>query len=287
MRNFVLLVIIVSINTSLYSQYLITDPDSLQNNGADYLIITHQDFTNKMEPLCKLRDSLGLEVKMAEAPLIYSTFQGASRADRIKAFTQQVYDNWDTRPEYILLVGDANYGDSTEDYIPSKLFPKFSYSYLGGYTTHASDNWYVQLDGDNYQPDIAIGRLTIGTAQACESLVDKIITYERNTDTAGIWRRTVCVVASRDYERYATPLLDTFFIPAGDSIVRVFDSDGPNSTALRNRTINAFNQGIVFLFMMAHGSTTPIWTGDYTLFHYSDIDNLTNDAVFPVVFGRG
>lgn len=287
MRHFILLIALLLINSPLYSQYLITDPDSLLNNSADYLIITHQDFTSKLDPLCKLRDSLGLEVKMAEAPLVYSTFQGDSRADKIKGFTQQVYDNWDKCPQYILLVGDANYSDSTEDYIPSKLFPKFSYSYLGGYTTHASDNWYVQLDGDDYHPDLAIGRLTISTAQACESLVEKIILYENNTDTTGMWRRTVCVVASRDYDQYANPLLDSFFIPANDSIIKVYDRDEPSSTVLRNKTIGAFNQGIVFLFMMAHGSTTPVWAGDKTLFHYSDIDQLTNNAIFPVVFGRG
>jgi hypothetical protein len=104
---------------------------------------------------------------------------------------------------------------------------------------------------------------------------------------SGIWKKTVCVVASEDYEQYANPLLDSFFIPANDSIIKVYDRLGPNSTALRQKTVDAFNQGLAFIFMVAHGSTTPVWTGNYTMFTASDIDRLTNSEIFPVVFGRG
>jgi hypothetical protein len=286
MNRFFPIAAVVLLGFSIRAQYLITTSDSLQNNGADYVIITHADFTEKLYPLCEIRDSLGLAVKMVEADLIYSTFQGAEQEDKIKAFTQRMYDGWNPRPGYILLVGDASFSNASNDYIPSKLFPKFSYSYLGGYTTHASDNWYVQLDGEDYLPDCAIGRFPVSSAADCEALVRKTVAYERYTVT-GNWQKTICLIASQDYEQYATPLLDSFFIPANDSVLKVFDRLGSSSTELRQKTVDAFNRGIVFIFMVAHGSSTPIWTGNYTLFSSQDIDKLTNSEVFPVVFGRG
>ncbi len=285
MRNIIRFISILFIVYPLYSQYLITHSDSLQNNAADYVIITHSDFTAALNPLCKLRDSLGLAVKVVETDLIYSTFQGDEDEDKIKAFTQQMYDNWDPGPRYVLLVGDANYAIATKDYVPSKLFPKFSFPYLGGYTTHANDNWYVELDGDDILPDLAIGRLPVSSIEDCEALVAKTVKYERSS-ISGQWQSTVCLVVSRDFERYATPLLDTFFIPANDSVIKVYDRFGSSSTEMRQKTVDAFNQGTVLIFMVAHGSNTPVWLGDYTLFSYQDIPKLNND-IFPVVFGRG
>jgi hypothetical protein len=101
MKKAVLFILALLLPISLYSQYLITDQDSLLNNSADYLIITHQDFTEKLNPLCKLRDSLGLTVKMVESDLIYSTFPDNTEPLMIKKFTQQVYDQWDKRPQFI------------------------------------------------------------------------------------------------------------------------------------------------------------------------------------------
>ncbi len=269
----------------LYSQYLITDPDSLHNNSADYVIITHQDFTDAVLPLCHLRDSLGHIVKMAEASLIYSTFNGSDNSGDIKEFIQNAYDSWVVKPEYILLVGDASKENDENDFIPSRHFPKFSYSYLGNLQTHSSDNWYVQLDGDDYIPDIAIGRLTVNTVESCEKWVEKIIAYEKVTGQAD-WRKRVTIVASSDFDKYAEPLCDSFFDPQNDIVNKVYESSGSSSSQLRQMTVDAFNDGTVLLFMVAHGSTTPLWSGSKTIFHYQDIPDLQND-VYPIVFGRG
>ena len=75
----------------LAAGYLITAPESLQTNSADYLVITHPDFTGALYPLCALRESLGLEVMMAEVSLVYSTFAAGERYDRIRAFMERVY----------------------------------------------------------------------------------------------------------------------------------------------------------------------------------------------------
>lgn len=284
MSRFLLFLSLIGLDF-ISAQYLITRPESLLNNGADYLVITHNNFTSKVNPLCRLRDSLGMRVKMAEVNLIYQNFLATRpRVDRIKAFLHQVYNAWSPRPNYVLLVGDANRADSTQDFVPSKLFPKFSYPYSYGGSYHASDNWFVELADSNYTPDMIIGRLPVNTAASAESVVNKIIRYE-TTMPSGQWLRTVCMDASNDRERYAVDYDTAFMTPARDSIIRIYERFTGNTS--RTRTIQAFNQGVVFILAVSHGAEIS-WEGSmgYTLFHSNDIAQLTN-ANYPVCMGRG
>ncbi len=267
------------------AEYLITRPDSLLQNSADYLVITHPDFTSALYPLCRLRDSLGLEVKMVEVSLVYSTFPSGTRTDRIRAFLERVYGYWNTRPEFVLLVGDACKDSTAGDFIPVKLFPKFSYAYAGGLTVHGADNWYATLSGSDSIPDIILGRLPVNTPARAESLVAKTIRYETSADT-GLWTGTTALISSNDRDSNATELETLYFRPNGDSVYRVVESQG-TSPFLRHKTILGFNQGISLLCHCAHGSQPPAWTGSKTLFSYVDVDSLLNADALPIVLDRG
>jgi hypothetical protein len=269
----------------LAAGYLITTPESLMTNSADYLVITHPNFTSAMYPLCALRDSLGLNVKMAEVSLIYSTFPSGPRTDRIRAFLQQVYDHWNTRPEFVLLVGDACRDSTHDDFVPVKLFPKFNYDYAGGLTTHGADNWYATLFGHDSIPDIIIGRLPVNTLAGAESLVAKIVRYETSTDT-GLWTHTTMFVSSNDRAFGATEIESLYMRPNGDSCYTVVESEG-SSAFLRHKTVTGFNQGVSIVCHCAHGSQPPSWVGSKTLFSYQDVDSLDNIDALPVVLDRG
>jgi len=269
----------------LAAGYLITTPESLMTNSADYLIVTHPNFTSALYPLCNLRDSLGLEVKMAEVSLIYSTFPTGERYDRIRAFMDQVYANWNARPEFVLLVGDGCRDSTRDDFVPVKLFPKFSYAYAGGLTMHGADNWYATLSGADSIPDIIIGRLPVNTLSSAESLVAKIIRYETSADT-GQWIHTTMFVSSNDRVPDAAELESLYFKPNGDSCYTVVESDG-SSAFLRHKTIAGFNQGASLVCHSAHGSQPPSWVGSKTLFSYPDADSLSNSDALPVVLDRG
>lgn len=286
MKHTFSIIFLLLLFSNAFTQYLITTPDSLKNNAADYVIITHQDFTESLQPLCKLRDSLDFTVKMAEAPLIYSTFNGTDKSGDIKEFIQNAYDTWTQKPKYILLVGDASRNDDKNNFIPSRQRPKFSFHYLGNLRTHASDNWYVQLDGDDFIPEIAIGRLPVNSVESCRNWVKKIVAYEQINKPAD-WRKRVALIVSQDYERkYSKPLIDKFFTPHNILVHKVYESMGSSSNQIRQRTIDAFDKGAFLMFAITHGSTTPQWRGSKTLFHYQDLSKLKN-TVFPIVIGRG
>jgi hypothetical protein len=269
----------------LAASYLITTPESLMTNSADYLIVNHPDFTNALYPLCALRESLGLEVKMAEVSLIYSTFTSGERCDRIRAFMQQVYDHWSTRPEFVLLVGDACRDSTHDDFVPVKLFPKFSYPYASGLTQHGADNWYATLSGGDSIPDLIIGRLPVNTAVSAESVVARIVRYETTPDT-GLWTHTTMFVSSNDRAPDAVELESLYFRPNGDSCYTVVESEG-SSAFLRHKTIVGFNQGASLVCHCAHGYQPPAWAGSKTLFSYVDADSLYNADALPVVLDRG
>jgi hypothetical protein len=274
------------LSAPLSAQYLITTPDSLMDNTADYLVITHGTFTDAVYPLCRLRESLGLEVKMAEVGLIYSTFNTGPRTDRIKAFMHQVYDHWTSRPAYVVLVGDASKDSTTgQDFVPVKLFPKFSYSYYGGLTVHSIDNWYAQLEGQDSIPDVIIGRLPVNSAARCESLVSKIVRYETAPDT-GAWIHRALLTSSNDRDEWAVHMDTLFLHPNYDSVYRVHESDG-NTAFLRQKMRAGFNLGVAMVGAVTHGSQPPVWLGSKTIFSYQDVDSLRNINALPVVLGRG
>ena len=269
----------------MLADYLVTNPDSLLTNGCDYLIVTHDSFTDALYPLCQLRDSLGLEMRMAEVSLIYTVFDSGPRTDRIRKFVERVYNYWDPRPEYLLLVGDACKDTNLGDYVPVKRFPKFSYYYYGGLQEHGADNWYVTLEGNDSIPDMIVGRLPVNSLAGAESVVNKIIRYETSPDT-GLWTRTVMLLASTDRLSFATELDTTFFQPARDSVYKVYESQG-SSAYLRQKTRAGFNQGAVFLVQVTHGGQPPGWYGSRTLFLYDDVDSLYNLDKLSIVIGRG
>jgi len=269
----------------LSADYLITTPDSLMSNGGDYLVITHHNFTSALYPLCRLRDSLGLRVKMAEVDLIYSTFDSGPRPDRIKSFLRRVYGYWAPCPTYVLLVGDACRDSTLGDYVPSKLFSKFSYYYYGGLTQHASDNWYVQLAGQDSIPDLILGRLPVNSLAKAESLVGKIIRYETAPDTGG-WTRTVFQAVTTDFVSYGRDLETTFFRPANESVYQVIESQG-NSAFLRQKSRAGINQGAWLTSSTTHGMQPPAWVGSKTLLSYQDTDSLINLDRLTIALGCG
>jgi hypothetical protein len=276
---------LLALPQSAGAAYLIGTSDSLMANSADYLVITHDSLTDALYPLCRLRESLGLEVKMAELGLIYLTFDSGPRPERIKAFLQQAFDHWSVRPEFVLLAGDACRDSARGDLLPSKVFPKFSYPYAGGLTDHCSDNWYGTLAGADSVPDVMIGRLPVQTLAQAEAGVAKIVRYETAPDT-GLWSRTSLLLASSDFQFMATNADTLFLRPAGESVYTIYENQG-SSAFLRHKTILGFNLGAHLVVQFTHGAQPPAWTGSRTLFSYLDADSLTNAAALPVVLGRG
>jgi len=148
---------------------------SAQEVGARYLIITHDNFYNDIQPLAEWKHKKGMRTKVVTLSQIGST------SSQIKSYIQNAYNTWQTPPEYLLLVGAPN------------LLPWGS-SY--------SDNYYMDMDSDIFN-EILAGRLTVHSSTEAQTVVNKILLYERTPDlTDSTWFIDACLIVNEDYNIY-------------------------------------------------------------------------------------
>lgn len=148
-----------------------------QQTGARYLIITHDDFYNDVLPLAQWKHKKGLPTKVAKLS------ETGSTSAQIRTYILNAYNNWSIKPKYLLLVGAPNY-------LP---LPQVSGTY--------SDNYYTNMNGDIYN-EILSGRLTVHSTTECQTVVNKILAYERTPEvgTDSTWFRDACLVIRQDGE---------------------------------------------------------------------------------------
>ena len=169
----------------------VRDDDDDQKSGCDYLILTHGDFYNASDvnnPLVRFQDwkqRKGYVTSIVDIDNI----PGGSAAEDIRDYIQDAYDTWQIVPSYVLLVGDAN------------LIPT---NYQTAHSSHnntlvGTDIYYVTVDGDDYFPDMFVGRLSVDTSPQLVDVIDKILDYERSApNNAGYYNDTPLVCLYED-----------------------------------------------------------------------------------------
>ncbi len=180
-------------------------PSDLRNisNGGDYIIITHNKFTDIANQLAAFRQNdfpdesiPNPRIKVVDVQQIYDEFSfGLLDPKSLKEFVKYSFENWvSPAPSYIVLLGDMSYdyrallSSSRPNFIPS--IPYFA----SGYGQAASDNLIVAVAGNDPAPDLAIGRLSIETVAEGEILLQKLTDYP--DDQAKPWKQNVLLLAS-------------------------------------------------------------------------------------------
>ncbi|MBN2460731.1 MAG: T9SS type A sorting domain-containing protein [Candidatus Cloacimonetes bacterium] len=142
-----------------------TDEQWDSNSGISgaYLIIAPDNCQELLKPLLHWKQKLGY-------PTVLATLSetGTENSD-IKDYLQDAYDNWAVPPEYVILVGDIN-GNIA---LPSFYVPGTLTAY------DVTDHSYTLLEGDDYFPDILLGRLSVRDLLQLSTIVQKIISYEQ------------------------------------------------------------------------------------------------------------
>ncbi len=144
-----------AINAALGATYPEDPAAGASVSSGSYVIIYAPAFQNAIQPLVDWKMRKGLHVQTVSTSITGATTAG------IKAWIQDAYDSGEFPPEYILLAGDV-------DEIPT-------YSFHG----NPSDVPYVQLEGEDWLPDAMIGRLPGDNLAQLETMVNKIVNYER------------------------------------------------------------------------------------------------------------
>ncbi|MBN1583013.1 MAG: hypothetical protein JXA89_20055 [Anaerolineae bacterium] len=263
-------------------------PSDLHNvdNRADYLVITHADFSGAVRPLVAYRRAQGLRVVTVDVQDVYDEFNGGLfDPNAIRDFVRYVYAHW-TPPAltFVLLVGDGHYdflnhfGYDSANYIPPYLGmvdPKWGET--------AADNRYAAISGADLIPDVLLGRLPVNSVAEAKIVVQKILDYEQspwlgnwnarhvfvadNTDTAGNFGTAADAV----YNRFVT---DPW---AGDKVYL----DALSVEIARQKTLSTWNQGALLVSFVGHSSWHQ-WAHE-NLLDIHDIPDLENGSRLPVL----
>jgi hypothetical protein len=227
-----------------------------QQTGARYLIITHDNFYDAVKPLATWKARKGMKSKLVK----FSEIGTDSIA--IRNYIANAYNTWDIQPKYLLLVGAPNH-------IP---FPRVNDIF--------SDNYYTNIEGDIHN-EILSGRLTVHDTIEAQTVIKKILQYERKPYTEdSLWFKKACLIVKLDYDpddsiywsdaKYAAGLMATAGFVEIDTFV---DSLGHNADSI----INAVNNGRSIV--MFRGSAFNHWPDPFNV----DPDLLQNSAKLPIV----
>ena len=263
-------------------------PSALRSpdNGADYILITHEMFYETASRLAEYRREQGLRVAMVDVQDIYDEFnKGVFSPEAIRAFLRYAYVHWrPPAPSFVVLVGDGtwDYRDilgQGHNFIP----PAVVRTEKWGLTS--SDYPYALVSGDDLLPDLFVGRLPVNTNVELESIIDKIIAYETSPDM-GTWRRRALFIGGvgQTFRDQSENLITEFVPPLFDASRLYVQSAHPREDPYFGGTqdlIDALDEGVALVNFMGHGGGA-IWS-DASLFRFEDVRRLHNRGRLPFV----
>lgn len=127
------------------------------------LIITHQSLLGFVQVFTDWKNQRGIETEVVIKDDIGST------SAQIKAYIQNIYDTSEDPPDYILITGDTD-----DDY----EIPSFYIVSTGG-DSNVTDHPYTLLEGDDYFPEMIIGRMSIDSEIELLTMIAKTLYYEK------------------------------------------------------------------------------------------------------------
>jgi hypothetical protein len=262
----------------------------LNKQQADYLILTHHSLREAIMPLVKHHQARGLNVALIDVEDIYDEFNhGIQSPVAIRDFISHAWHNWQApQAKFVLLVGDASWNMRDTQSGIRNLVP--SMQVAAHDELAASDNGFVTIDGDDWQPDLAIGRIPAGSAEELAGVVGKLIRYSEETEP-GPWRRKATLVSDRStrFQEVSTVLAhdmgrsgiaSSLIFPPAES-----DKDKQDQQLLKNE----LDKGQLLVHFLGHGGRFVWRTGppdfrDQTdLFTSADIESLAPGNRLPFV----
>ncbi|MCK5051447.1 MAG: T9SS type A sorting domain-containing protein [Candidatus Cloacimonetes bacterium] len=140
-----------------YDSFLSRD-DEFQQPSYLFIYPNNAAVLSTLEYLTDWKREKGFNVVSA------STAETGTSLNQIKSYIQDAYDNWENKPEFICLVGDAS----------------GSFNIPTGYVDSGEgDHYYTLLEGNDILADAFIGRLSFNSILELQTVVSKILHYEK------------------------------------------------------------------------------------------------------------
>lgn len=289
---------------------------------ADYLMISHGSLLEATRPLADFHRDRGLAVELIDVQDIYDEFSdGVLSPEAIREFIAHAHEHWQApKPRFVLLVGDAsweNHGESLDDsnyadwtYQPSegvgdRFIKNASTAYADTKVSRnlvptlqaptyegqaASDSELVNISGDDWQPDLAIGRLPVVEPGEVSAIVEKLIGYQTRTPV-GPWRRSMLWIANE--EPHMQNLTNHVALGAAQHGMRptkVYpDAISADNSAYQAQLLEEFERGSLLVHFFGHGGRYIWRTGppdprkNHDLFTLDHLDQLATTDRLPLI----
>ena len=262
-------------------------------NQADYIIITHSEFIDAIQPLAAFRQSQGLSVTVVDVEAVYDQFNhGIFNPIAIQKFLRHTYNHWRApKPTYVLLVGDAHYDYKgaivkryretlNRDYNLSPIYVPTFHGWAPASGETAMDHHFVTVSGDDPLPDMFIGRLPVQSAHELDDMVKKIINYEAKRQP-GLWQGRLMQVADNEvnnvgddiFERASKQLIEEY-IPVGYDTRKVYLRQIGSPERTNQAILTTIDEGVLVVEYSGHGGTQT-WA-DEGIFRITDAEDLRN-----------
>ena len=187
--------------------------------NKEYIVVCIPSFAGAAQELVDFHAQHdGLSGTVVTTEQIYNEFSsGAQDISAIRNYLKYLYENSNTKPKYLMLIGDGSYDYKNRTSQNTNIAPSFqseeSYHPLTSFT---SDDFYGLLDDDksilsnSATVDIGIGRAPVNTIQELNSFIAKVKNYEASTgqntqancsttpsikNTFGSWKNKLMFVA--------------------------------------------------------------------------------------------
>ena len=227
------------------------------------LIICYGPFMETMQPLVDWKNKKGTFTEMVDVADIGDN-------DAIKSYVEDYY--YDYGLTFLLLVGDI-------DQIPS---PRFS---EGAGSNSPADPSYGFIVGNDYYPDVFVGRFSAENTTHVETMVNRTLQYERYPDADAEWYKKGSGFASDqgpgDDGEYDDEHLDNIRELLLDyTYIHVDQIYDPTGTVAQGEA--ALNEGRSIVNYTGHGSNSS-W-GNGCPMNNTDVNGLVNIDKWPFIW---
>ena len=279
------------------------------NDGADFIIITHDDFYNEILPLKELREQMdNLQTRVVKISDVFNEFSwGLVDPTAIRDFLKYTFDNWYPQPKYVLLCGDGDYdyknlkGSDDKNWIPP-----YETTEMNDNSSRTTDDWFAMVNGDDSVLDMAIGRFPVQSATEVQNVVQKIIDYEnapliQSQDEFAVddWRNVVTMVGddeltnkednqtehTEDAENIIENLVPDSFEKEKIYLIEYPAERDPSTSGIMKPAATAalldrLNKGTLIVNYIGHGNPT-LWAHERLLKQSRDLELIQNEHRLP------
>ena len=239
------------------------------------LCIMPDEFVESFQPYAEWKRQSGTDVHVTKFSDIGAN---ANNPQIIKDHIADAYHNWEYPPTYVLIVGDDG------------VFPKKTVTYDYSF---ANDDFFVEIDGDDFFPEMMIGRFTNQGDYRMQVLINKAMKYEKEPYTAETdwFKKGICCSNNAYASQVATKRFTARVMmeDGGFTSVDTLMSDGEwgNGCTMDLGDIkNAINEGRSYLNYRGEGWSDG-WSASCYYFSVSDVSTLNNGEKLTFVTSIG